>query len=99
MLSVAFSTHDGRVSNIPLQINKALLQIIDATKVIPVLFKTEIKNGNNLCCVNELKQHFVDLQRNISCSSKSRLVLPFWYWLTEVDPDKGSLNRQKLHNI
>ena len=24
---------------------------------------------------------------------KSRLVLPFWYWLTRVVPDKGSLNR------
>ena len=26
-------------------------------------------------------------------SVKSRLVLPFWYWLTRVVPDKGSLNR------
>jgi len=23
---------------------------------------------------------------------KSRLVLPFWYWLTQVVPDKGPLN-------
>ena len=23
---------------------------------------------------------------------KSRSVLPFWYWLTQVDPDKGPLN-------
>jgi len=23
----------------------------------------------------------------VSCSSKSRLVLPFWYWLTRVVPD------------
>jgi len=28
----------------------------------------------------------------ISCSSKSRLALPFWYRLTQVFPDKGSLN-------
>ena len=28
----------------------------------------------------------------ISCSSKSRLVLPFWYLLTQVVPDKGPLN-------
>jgi len=27
------------------------------------------------------------------CSSKSRLVLPFWYRLTRVVPDKGPLNR------
>ena len=26
-------------------------------------------------------------------SVKSRLVLPFWYWLTRVVPDKGPLNR------
>jgi len=24
---------------------------------------------------------------------KSRLVLPFWYWLTQVVPDRGPLNR------
>ena len=26
-------------------------------------------------------------------SVKSRLVLPFWYWLTRVIPEKGPLNR------
>jgi len=30
---------------------------------------------------------------SLSCSSKSRLVLPFWYQLTQVVPDKGPLNR------
>ena len=31
--------------------------------------------------------------RSLSLASvKSRLVLPFWYWLTRVVPDKGSLN-------
>ena len=25
-------------------------------------------------------------------SAKSRLVLPFWYWLTRVVPDRGPLN-------
>jgi len=30
---------------------------------------------------------------SLSCASvKSRLVLPFWYWLTRVVPDKGPLN-------
>ena len=32
------------------------------------------------------------LPLTISCSSKSRLVLPFWYRLTQVVPDKGLLN-------
>jgi len=25
-------------------------------------------------------------------SVKSRLVVPFWYWLSQVAPDKGPLN-------
>jgi len=29
----------------------------------------------------------------ISCCSKSRLVLPFWYWLTRENSDIGPLNR------
>jgi len=33
------------------------------------------------------------LPLTISYSSKSRLVLPFWYRLTRVVPDKGPLNR------
>jgi len=32
------------------------------------------------------------LPLTISCSSKSRLVLPFWYRLTRIVPDKGPLN-------
>jgi len=32
------------------------------------------------------------LPLTISCSSKPRLVLPFWYWLTWVVLDKGLLN-------
>ena len=32
------------------------------------------------------------LPLTISCFSKSRLVLPFWYRLTRVVPEKGPLN-------
>ena len=32
------------------------------------------------------------LPLTVSCFSKSRLVLPFWYWLTRVVPEKGPLN-------
>ena len=32
------------------------------------------------------------LPLTISWFSKSRLVLPFWYWLTQVVLDKGPLN-------
>jgi len=32
------------------------------------------------------------LPLTVSCFSKSRLVLPFWYQLIQVVPDKGLLN-------
>ena len=32
------------------------------------------------------------LPLTVSCFSKSRLVLPFWYRLTRVVPEKGLLN-------
>ena len=32
------------------------------------------------------------LPLTVSCSVKSRLVLPFWYWLTRVVLEKGPLN-------
>jgi len=32
------------------------------------------------------------LPLTVSSSVKSRLFLPFWYWLTRVVPDKGPLN-------
>jgi len=32
------------------------------------------------------------LPLTVSCFSKSRLVVPFWYRLTRVVPDKGPLN-------
>ena len=35
------------------------------------------------------------LPLTISCSRKSRLVLPFWFWLTRVVPDKGPLNEYR----
>ena len=32
----------------------------------------------------------------ICCSSKSRLVLPFWFWLTQVVPDKIQKGRKMV---
>jgi len=29
---------------------------------------------------------------SLSCFNKIQMVLPFWYWLTQVVPDKGPLN-------
>jgi len=36
--------------------------------------------------------HVAQLMSTVSCCSKSRLVLPFWYRFTRVVPDKGPLN-------
>ena len=32
----------------------------------------------------------------VSCSSKSRLVLPFWCWLTQIVPDKIEQGRKMV---
>jgi len=37
------------------------------------------------------KAQLIPLPLTVSCSSKSRLILPFWYRLTWVVPDKGPL--------
>jgi len=39
-------------------------------------------------CMNQL----MPLPLTVCCSSESRLVLPFWYWLTQVVLGKGPLN-------
>jgi len=48
-----------------------------------------------ICLEQGADLHMVQLMPlplTISYSSKSRLVLPFWYRLTRVVPDKGPLN-------
>ena len=51
-----------------------------------------------ICLGREADLHMAQmmlLPLTISCSSKSRLVLPFWYWFTWVVPDKvqGAIKR------
>jgi len=51
--------------------------------------------GIFICMGRDAALHMVQLMPlplTVSCSSKSRLVLPFWYQLTWVVPDKGPLN-------
>ena len=49
-----------------------------------------------ICLERGADLHMAQLMRlplTVSCfSKKSRLVLPFWYQLTWVVPEKGSLN-------
>jgi len=62
-----------------------------------------VKNWLVGCCLGwRADLHMAQLMPlpfTISCSSKSRLVLPFWYWLTQVVPDEGSLNRCFFHRM
>jgi len=52
--------------------------------------KTEWWDAGVVICLGQGAD--LPLPLTISCSSKSRLVLPFWYQLTQVYPDKGPLN-------
>jgi len=58
--------------------------------------KTEWWGANVIICLGrgaDLRMaHLMPLPLTISCSSKSRLVLPLWYRLTQVFPDKRPLN-------
>jgi len=60
------------------------------------LEKTEWRGAGVVICLQQRADlhmaQLMPLPLTVSCSSKSRLVLPFWYWLTLVDPDKGPLN-------
>jgi len=49
--------------------------------------------GVVVCLERSADLHMAQLMPLTSLASvKSRLVLPFWYWLTRVVPDKGPLN-------
>ena len=43
-----------------------------------------LERGADLCMA-----HLMPLPLTVSCFSKIQMVLPFWYWLTRVVPDKG----------
>ena len=48
-----------------------------------------------ICLERDADLHMAQLMPlplTVSCFSKSRLVLPFWYRLTRVVPEKGPLN-------
>ena len=45
-----------------------------------------------ICLEQVADLHMSQLMPLSLASVKSRLVLPFWYWLTRVVPEKGPLN-------
>jgi len=54
--------------------------------------KTEWWDAGMVTCLDQSANlhmaHLMPLPLTISCSGKSRLVLPFWWQLTRVVPDK-----------
>ena len=53
-----------------------------------MLASLSVWNEMQICIMAQL----MPLPLTVSCSSKSRLVLPFWYQLIRVVPDEGPLN-------
>ena len=53
----------------------------------PLIGEWNIVMSVSVCVSVHIAQQ-MPLPLNISCSSKSRLVLPFWYLLTRVVPDR-----------
>jgi len=45
-----------------------------------------------ICLERGADLHMAQLTPLSLASVKSRLVLPFWYWLTRIVPEKGPLN-------
>ena len=49
-----------------------------------------------ICLERDADLHMAQLMPLSLASVKSRLVLPFWYWLTWVVPEKGPLNSVRV---
>jgi len=52
--------------------------------------------GMVICLKRDADLHMTQLMPLSLASVKSRLVLPFWYWLTWVVPEKGPLNSVRV---
>ena len=53
-----------------------------------------------ICSDRDADLHMAQLMplpHTLSCSSKSRLILPFWYWLTRVVQNKWLHGRRTVH--
>jgi len=84
---------------VPLNANPAVLILIRVIMLVgqqewnPLCKKTEWLSAGVLVCLEQgADLHMSQLMLLPLTSVKSRLVLPFWYWLTWVVPEKGLLN-------
>jgi len=77
----------------------ALMLLVRWQEGHPACKKTELWDAGVVVCLEQgADWHMAQLMPlplplTVSCLSKiQRLVLAFWYWLTRVVPEKGSLN-------
>jgi len=74
----------------------ALTLLVGRQEGHPACKKTEWWGAGVVICLElgaDLHMaQLMPLPLTVSCFSKSRLVLPFWYRLTRVVPEKGPLN-------
>jgi len=67
----------------------ALTLLVGRQEVYPACKKL---SGRVLAWLSVWRLAYGPADATAIASVKSRLVLPFWYWLTQVVPDKGLLN-------
>jgi len=74
----------------------ALMLLVGWQEGHPACKKTEWSGAGMVICLERGADlhiaQLMPLPLTVSCFSKSKLVLPLWYWLTRVVPDKGPLN-------
>ena len=83
--------HSAESDSIPLYI----FQLSSLVCIFPLRAAEWWGAGVVICLEQGADLHMAQLMPlplTVSCSVKSRLVLPFWYWLTRVVLDKGPLN-------
>ena len=72
---------------------RALTLLVGRQEGHPACKKTERWGAGMVICLEQGADLHMAQRISLSLASvKSRLVLPFWYWLTRVVPDKGPLN-------
>ena len=80
----------------------ALTLLVGRQEGHPACKKTDWWDAGVFICLERSADlhtaQLMPLPLTVSCSSKSRLVLPFWYWLTRVVPSAGLMPTEARGN-
>jgi len=75
----------------------ALTLLVGRQEGHPACKKTDWWDAGVFICLERSADlhtaQLMPLPLTVSCSSKSRLVLPFWYWLTPGSPGQRAVKR------